>query len=129
MACLLALSNKPRKHLDGDKEEDICCCMLMLKAYASVHLTMLFSPRSKFAFKFGHQFCQPNLSLYLTISIRDLFHPKKEDGKTTMVFPSAPRLALPALSSGLRIHTAATGEDHRNSPHQVFVPPTTGVQC
>ncbi|THU55697.1 hypothetical protein C4D60_Mb11t09300 [Musa balbisiana] len=92
----------------------------------NVHLTMLFSPRSKFAFKFGHQFCQPNLSLYLTISIRDLFHPKKEDGKTTMVFPSAPRLALPALSSGLRIHTAATGEDHRNSPHQVFVPPTTG---
>ncbi|URD79865.1 Calcineurin-like phosphoesterase [Musa troglodytarum] len=121
---LLARSNKPRKHLDGAKEEDIYC-MLMLKANASVYLTMLFSPRSKFAFKFGHQFRQPNLSLYLTISIRDLFHPKREDGKTTMVFPSGPRLALPALSSGLRIHPAATGEDHRNSPHQVFVPPTT----
>ncbi|CAL9205624.1 unnamed protein product [Musa hybrid cultivar] len=41
MACLLARSKKPRKHLDRDEEEDVCC-MLMLKAYASVHLTMLF---------------------------------------------------------------------------------------
>ncbi|KAJ8510192.1 hypothetical protein OPV22_000626 [Ensete ventricosum] len=88
---LLARSNKPRKHLDGDKDADaqsICKCI-------SIH--------------------------------DDLFHPKKEDGKkTNMVFPSGPRLALPALSSGLRIHPPATGEDHRNSPHQVFVPPATG---